>query len=164
MKPVTADDIRAAMVNCSKGEAKRLTLPRDLAGQPWDDLDFLGWRDPSGSDRGCIVSEHEGTLTGVLLRCVPPTAAGRPLAGRSTMCSLCMTTHPGTGVTLMTAARRKNRTDSVGIRICADLDCSLYLRGLKEPAPGGARMLDTLSVDQRSTRLKNSLELFLNRV
>lgn len=163
MKPVTADEIRAAMINCSKGEAKRLALPRDLAEQPWDDLDFLGWRDPSGSDRGCIVAEHEGTLTGVLLRCVPASAAGRMGGGRSTMCSLCMTTHPGTGVTLMTAARREKRDDSVGIRICADLDCSLYLRGLKNP-PSGGRMSETLSLEQRSSRLKNSLELFLNRV
>jgi FBP C-terminal treble-clef zinc-finger len=40
--PLTEQQIRAAFVNCSKGEAKRLHVPRDLAGQPWADLDFLG--------------------------------------------------------------------------------------------------------------------------
>ena len=46
VEPLTEREIRAAFVNCSKGEAKRLHVPRDLAEQPWDDLDFLGWRDP----------------------------------------------------------------------------------------------------------------------
>lgn len=163
MKPVTAGDIRASMVNCSRGEAKRLAIPRDLAEQPWDDLDFLGWRDPSGSDRGYLVTEHEGGLAGLVLRCVPPAAAGRGVGGRTTMCSLCLTPHPGTGVTLMTAARRSNRENSVGIRICADLDCSLYLRGLKE-MPLGVRPPETLGLEERSQRLRASLEAFLARV
>ncbi len=46
MKPLTEQEIRAAFVNCTKGEAKRLSVPRDLADRPWDDLDYLGWRDP----------------------------------------------------------------------------------------------------------------------
>lgn len=163
MKPVTADDIRACMVNCSKGEAKRLAIPRDLAELPWDDLDFLGWRDPSGSDRGTIVAERDGGLTGVLLRCVPPSASRQPGGARSTMCSLCLTTHPGSGVTLMTAARRANRDDSVGIRVCADLDCSLYLRGIKL-VPSGGRMAETLTLEEKSARLKDNLEAFLARV
>ena len=49
MKPLTEQEIRAAFVNCSKGEARRLHMPRDLDGQPRDDLDFLGWRDPQAS-------------------------------------------------------------------------------------------------------------------
>lgn len=163
MEPLTADDIRASLVNCSKGEAKRLAIPRDLAGWPWGDLDFAGWRDPSGSDRGCIVAEHGGRLTGVLLRCVPASAAGRPLGGRSSMCSLCLTTHPGAGVTLMTAARRKARDNSVGIRVCADLDCSLYLRGKKDP-PAGGRLSETLSVEEKSERLRSALSAFLGKV
>ena len=163
MRAITADGIRASLVNCSKGEAKRLALPRDLAGLPWDDLDFLGWRDPSGSDRGCLVAEHGGALTGVVLRCVPASAAGRSSRGRTTMCSLCLTPHPGTGVTLMTAARRAKRDDSVGIRICADLDCSLYLRGLKDPPPGG-RPPETLTLAERSARLQENLDAFLARV
>jgi hypothetical protein len=163
MRAVTAAEIRSSLVNCSKGEAGRLAIPRDLAERPWGDMDFLGWRDPSGSDRGCIVAEHDGGLAGVLLRCVPASAAGRPAGGRSTMCSLCLTTHPGAGVTLMTAARRANRSDSVGIRICADLDCSLYLRGRKSP-PSGGRLSETLTVEEKAERLRASLAAFLARV
>jgi hypothetical protein len=40
VKPLTEPEIRAAFVNCTEGEAKRLNVPRDLAEQPWDDLDF----------------------------------------------------------------------------------------------------------------------------
>lgn len=43
MRALTEKDIRSSFVNCSKGEAKRLTVPRDLEARPWDDLDFLGW-------------------------------------------------------------------------------------------------------------------------
>lgn len=163
MQAVTAQDIRASLVNCSKGAAKRLAIPRDLAERPWDDLDFLGWRDPSGSDRGCIVADHDGRLTGVVLRCVPASAAGRPAGGRSSMCSLCLTTHPGAGVTLMTAARRTARDNSVGIRICADLDCSLYLRGKKSP-PAGGRLSETLTMREKAERLQASLSAFLDKV
>jgi hypothetical protein len=31
VKPLTEPEIRAAFVNCSKGEAKRASIPRDLA-------------------------------------------------------------------------------------------------------------------------------------
>ncbi|MEV0476177.1 FBP domain-containing protein, partial [Streptomyces prunicolor] len=51
MRPLTEREIRAAFVNCTKGEAKRLSIPRDLAERPWDDLDFLGWRDPQAPGR-----------------------------------------------------------------------------------------------------------------
>jgi hypothetical protein len=79
------------------------------------------------------------------------------------MCSLCLTTHPGMGVTLMTAALSKRRDNSAGIRICADLDCSLYLRGKKSPPPGG-RLAESITVAEKAERLRASLEAFLDKV
>lgn len=164
MKPLTADDIRKSLVNCSKGEASRLAMPRDLSGRPWDDLDFLGWRDPSGADRGCVVAEVGGDLVGVVLRCVTATSYRGPgIGGRASMCSLCLTTHPGQGVTLMVAPRRGNRENTLGIRICADLACSLYVRGLKNPPPGG-RLSETLTVSEQAGRIRETLGAFLARV
>ena len=58
MKPLTEQDIRTSFINCSKGEAKRISLPRDLDRRPWDDLDFLGWRDPGAPDRSYLVTER----------------------------------------------------------------------------------------------------------
>ena len=168
MNPLTAQDIRASLVNCTKGEASRLAIPRDLATQPWEDLDFLGWRDLSGADRGCIVAEQGDRLVGVILRCVTSTAGSRVagargVGGRASMCSLCLTTHPGTGVTLMTASRRAKKDNSVGIRVCADFGCSLYVRGKKSP-PVGGRFAESLTMDEQAERLRTNLFTFLDRV
>lgn len=76
MKPMTEQEIRAAFVNCSKGEAKRLSVPRDLADRPWDDLDFLGWRDPQAPDRAYLVMELDGRPRALVLRSSGPSSGG----------------------------------------------------------------------------------------
>jgi hypothetical protein len=162
MKPVTEQDIRASFVNCSKGEAKRLAVPRDLGERPWDSLDFLGWRDPAAPDRGYLVTEHGDRLVGVALR--SPTGPRGFL--RRSMCSLCLTTHSGDGVSLMTAPRagRAGREgNSIGIYACTDLACSLYLRGLKATDPGG-RLHESLTLEEQVTRTTAALAAFLDNL
>lgn len=161
MRPVTEREIRASFVNCSKGEAKRLTVPRNLADHPWDDLDFLGWRDPGATDRAYLVAESGDRLVGVTLRRATP-----PAGGRRSMCALCLTTHTGDGVSLMTArkaGKEGQQGNSVGSYLCADLACSLYLRGKKETEPG-ARAHDSLPLDQQIARTTANLAAFLDRV
>lgn len=75
MKPLTEQDIRSSFVNCSKGEAKRISLPRDLEQRPWEHLDFLGWRDPGAPDRSYLVTERAGLPVGVTLRFPRPRSA-----------------------------------------------------------------------------------------
>ncbi|MFD8737351.1 FBP domain-containing protein [Streptomyces sp. NPDC059618] len=162
MRSLTEQDIRGSFVNCSRGEAKRLAVPRDLGERPWDDLDFLGWRDPGAPDRSFLVAERDGGLVGVTLR-LP--AARRGLAHRS-MCSLCLTTHPGGGVSLMTARKAGaagREGNSVGVYVCADLDCSLYVRGRKTLGPG-SRFEETLTTEQQIARTVGNLSSFLARV
>jgi hypothetical protein len=159
MKAVTEQDIRASFVNCSKGEAKRLPMPRDLAEQPWDDLDFLGWRDLAAPGRSYIVTEHDGELTGITLR-FPSQQRG--FLHRS-MCSLCLTTHPGSGVSLMTAPKTGpagREGNSVGVYICTDLACSLYVRGRKVLASGG-RFKESLTLEQQVERTRANLAAFV---
>ncbi len=60
MKPLTEQEIRTAFVNCTKGAAKRLPVPRDLTERPWDDLDLLGRRDPQAPDRAYLATELDG--------------------------------------------------------------------------------------------------------
>lgn len=82
------------------------------------------------------------------------------------MCSLCLTTHPGNGVSLTTAAkagRAGREGNSVGLYICADLDCSLYVRGRKKAAPGG-RIEESLTVEQQIERLHGNLDAFVERI
>ncbi|MET7598113.1 FBP domain-containing protein [Streptomyces sp. NPDC005496] len=162
MRPLTEQDIRTSFINCSKGEAKRLAVPRDLDERPWEHLDFLGWRDPGAPDRSYLVTEHAGRLAGVTLR-FPSSRRG--LLHRS-MCSLCLTTHPGSGVSLMTARKAGaagRDGNSVGIYMCTDLACSLYVRGKKAPEPGG-RFEETLTLEEQIARTVGNLSAFLAKL
>ncbi|MER6676643.1 FBP domain-containing protein [Streptomyces sp. NPDC000983] len=162
MRALTEPEIRGSFVNCSKGEAKRLTVPRDLDRLPWDDLDFLGWRDPGAPDRSFLVTERDGRTVGVTLR-FPSSRRG--FLHRS-MCSLCLTTHRGGGVSLMTARKAGpagREGNSVGLYMCTDLACSLYLRGRKQP-DSGSRMEESLTVEERIARTEGNLRAFLDKL
>jgi hypothetical protein len=154
MEPLTESTVRKSFVNCTKGEAKRMDVPKDLDTRPWADLDFFGWRDPSARDRAYLVTaEH----VGVALRVAQ---AGQL---RSGMCSLCMTTHTGDGVALMTARKAgKNgqQGNSVGAYICADLACSLHLRGKTDVK----RIKESLTLDEQVDRTMAKLNAFLEKV
>jgi hypothetical protein len=166
MRPLTEHDIRTSFINCSKGEAKRLGIPKDLADLPWDDLDFLGWRDPGAPDRAYLVADRDGALTGVALRVTPGAPAARTFTSRS-MCSLCLTTHTSGGVALMTARRTGEagrQGNTVGQYICTDLACSLYTRGRKQAPGDGALMDESLTVDEKIARVRANLEAFLAKV
>jgi hypothetical protein len=161
MEPLTEQEIRAAFVNCTKGEAKRLSVPRDLAERPWEDLDYLGWRDPQAPDRAYLVAELDGRPTALALR---GSAAGSWQTRRS-MCSLCLTTHSG-GVSLMVARRAGKagqQGNSVGAYMCDDLACSLYVRGKKD-AGVGARLHETLTLDEKIRRTVTNLAAFVAKV
>ncbi|MGW0601304.1 FBP domain-containing protein [Streptomyces sp. NPDC002776] len=162
MRPLTEPEIRTSFVNCSKGEAKRLAVPRDLDRLPWADLDFLGWRDPGASDRSYLVTERDGRLVGITLR-FPSSQRG--FLHRS-MCSLCLTTHRGGGVSLMTARKAGaagREGNSVGLYMCTDLACSLYLRGKKVP-DSGARIEESLTQAEQVARTEANLTAFLDKL
>ena len=65
--PLTETQARNAFVNLSKGETSRVNLP-ELAVQPWEDLDYLGWRDPKAPQRAYLVAEHAGRLQAAVRR------------------------------------------------------------------------------------------------
>jgi hypothetical protein len=159
MGPISEREIRASFVNCTKGETKRLAIPRDLDARPWDDLDFLGWQDPSSPGRAYLVAEHGDRLVGVALR----RATAHAGHARRSMCSLCLTTHTGDGVSLMTARRTGGNGNSVGAYICTDLACSLYLRGKKDVGPGG-RMPESLTLEEKIDRTAVNVTEFLQKV
>ncbi|MCX6468004.1 MAG: FBP domain-containing protein [Corynebacteriales bacterium] len=160
MEPVTDSDIRASFVNATKGEMKRIVLPRDLSETRWEDIDFLGWVDPTYAGRSYVVTPDDDGLVGVALRY--ETGGSR----KAQMCKICLTTHPSGGVSLMTArkageAGRKGNT--VGTYICTDLDCSLYARGKKTPALG-KQYREDLDVESKIDRVRQNLAAFVARV
>jgi FBP C-terminal treble-clef zinc-finger len=161
MRQLTQQEIRTAFVNCTKGEAKRLSIPRDLAERPWDDLDFLGWRDPQAPDRAYLVTELDGRPVGIQLRS-SDVGSGQM---RRSMCSVCVTTHTG-GVSLMVAPRSGKagqQGNSVGVYMCSDLACSLYVRGKKD-ACIGARLHESLTLEEKVQRTVANLAAFIAKV
>lgn len=162
MTPLTEQEIRAAFVNCSKGEAKRLHVPRDLADTPWDDLDYLGWRDPQAPDRAYLVLEVDGRPRALAARCPGAAPSGQL---RRSMCSVCVTT-PAGGVSLMVApkaGKAGQQGNSVGIYICGDLSCSLYVRGKKDAGPGG-RLHETITLEEKIQRTVANISAFVAKV
>lgn len=161
MEPLTAAEIRGSFVNCSKGEAGRLALPKQVEATNWDSLDFLGWRDPGAPAAAYVVAPWRGRLVGMVLR----VGTDRPSSGRQNLCSLCTTNHSTADVALMVAPRAGaagRQGNTVGSYFCADLACSLYARGLKRPTR--VQPVETLTVDQRVQRLRDNLEQFVRRV
>ncbi|KAA0017981.1 FBP domain-containing protein [Antrihabitans cavernicola] len=160
MEPINERDIRSSFINCSKGDAKRLPVPKDLDDQPWDDLDFLGWSDPSFRGRCYIVTPQDDRLVGIALK--------YELGGsrKSQMCTICLTTHAGGAVELMTARKTGDsgrRGNTVGTYICTDLACSLYARRKKTPALGNQYREDS-SPEDRIERVRTNLDAFIGRV
>jgi len=156
MTPLTAPQLRRTFVNMSKGEASRINLP-ELDEQPWNDLDYLGWVDPKAPMRAYLVTEHGGSLRGIGLRL--STEARGP---RKTMCALC---HTVGDVALMVAPRAGSAGrsgNSVGTYICADLACSLYVRGRRRASASLAE--ETLTPEQKTARLVTNLGAFVARV
>ncbi|MEV5959637.1 FBP domain-containing protein [Streptomyces sp. NPDC051987] len=162
MRQLTEPEIRAAFVNCTKGAAKRLHVPHDLADRPWADLDYLGWRDPQAPDRAYLVTGADGGgARAVALRCPSPSS----WQTRRSMCSICLTTHTG-GVSLMVAAkagRAGQQGNSVGAYLCSDLACSLYVRGKRDAGVGG-RMPESLTLEEKIERTVTNLAAFLDKV
>jgi hypothetical protein len=121
--PLSEQDIRRSFVNCSRGEAAAVTLPKGLDGLAWDELAVLGWRDAKAPLRGYLVLEREGRPLGIALR-----AADTRMSSRTTaMCLLCQTAQAGDAVSLFTARRAGaagRDGNTVGTYICADLACA----------------------------------------
>lgn len=164
MKPLSEKQIRSSFVNTTKGEATRLKLPLDFAELPWDDLDFLGWVDPGAPLRAHLVlARPEGPL-GIGLR-VP--AATRTSAVKSSICQLCLTGHASSGVTLLAAplaGPRGRSGDTVGVYVCADLACSLYVRGKRQPKLRTGQYEESLTTEERIARMSANLDAFVAKV
>lgn len=167
VQPLTPDEIRASFVNASKGEAKRMPVPSSTAlpsPSRWDELDLFGWRDPGHPQAAWMVVDGEVVgREGPVGIAMKVSAAGG--AGRKNMCTLCFTTHSASDMALLVAplaGASGRRGNTVGNYVCADLACSLYVRGIKRPAR--AQPTETLSVEAKVERLQKNLAAFVARV
>ena len=92
MDALTEAEVRGSFVNCTKGEAERINLPGPLDEIFWEQLDFLGWRDPKAELRAYIVAPWTSGPVGIVLR-RPQYRGGSRSLMRSSMCSICLTVH-----------------------------------------------------------------------
>ncbi|MCX4662041.1 FBP domain-containing protein [Streptomyces uncialis] len=164
MEPLTEKQIRSSFVNCTKGEAARLKLPLDFADLPWAELDFLGWVDPGAPLRAHLVLPRPGGPLGISLR-VP--SVRRTSAVRSSLCQICLTAHASSGVALLAAplaGARGREGNTAGVYLCADLACSLYLRGKRQPKLRSGFYEESLTLEERVARMSGNLDAFLAKV
>ncbi|MCH0541918.1 FBP domain-containing protein [Streptomyces sp. MUM 203J] len=167
MDPLSEKQVRGAFVNCSKGEAARMKLPVGFGELRWEELDFLGWRDPGAPLRAHLVvpaGESGGKPVGITLR-VPERS--RTSAVQSSLCRICLTSHASSGVTLFSAPRAGaagRDGNTVGLYICSDLACPLYVRGKRQPSMRTARYEESLSLEDRIDRMRLNLLAFVANV
>jgi hypothetical protein len=158
---MTEQQIRRSFVNCSRGEAQGLTLPKGFADLEWASLDLLGWRDPRAPLRGYLVLDLVDGPVGIALR----AAESRMSSGTTVMCLLCQTEQPGDAVSLFTARRTGEagrNGNTVGTYICADLRCSDHVR---TEIPPWLRQRDPAEVVAgRAVELRERAENFLASV
>jgi hypothetical protein len=124
---MSEQQIRRSFVNCSRGEAQSMTLPKGFADLDWAALDLLGWRDPKAPLRGYLVLDVAEGPVGISLRAADTRMSGRT----AVMCLLCQTGQSGDAVSLFTARRTGEagrNGNTVGTYICADLGCSDRVR------------------------------------
>ncbi|MDR6198298.1 hypothetical protein QE374_000207 [Microbacterium sp. SORGH_AS428] len=131
MTPLDDARIRASFVNASLRERKAVLLPPTLETVSWDDMDYLGWRDPKQPKTGYAVTEIEGTPVGVILR----EADSRPRT--RAQCAWCNDVELPNEVVLFVARRAGDagrRGDTVGTLVCAGFECSRNVRRLPPSA------------------------------
>ncbi|WP_040166293.1 FBP domain-containing protein [Microbacterium gorillae] len=158
MRPLTADDARASLVNATDTDRRLFEVPTAFLVHDWDHTDFTGFQHPHDAHRPFLFVEFDDRVYGVVLR--PASGNSRARAG---LCDICHLMQPGDQVTMMTARRAGAagaRGDSVGAYMCRDLSCHDNVRLAHPLAPGEVRG----SVDHRIDGTRARAEAFVRRV
>jgi hypothetical protein len=161
VQPLTEKQVRRSLVNCSRGEADGLTLPRGFDTLEWAELELLGWRDPKAPLRGYVVVAGEEETVGIAVRAAESRMSSRTAA----MCMLCQTGQSGDAVSLFTARRTGEagrNGNTVGTYMCADLACSHRVR--TEIPPWLLERNPAEVVAERAAELRERVQGFLDAV
>ena len=109
MRALTRAEARSAIVNVDPAEGK-VRLPGHFDALRWEELDYLGWRDPRAPSRAFLVADVDGRAVGALLRQSP--------------------SHAEAG-----SRDPRKRLSSVGLLLCTDLDCHRNVRTVRSGGP-----------------------------
>lgn len=125
MQPLTEKEIRTSFVNASLRERNAVVLPDDVDGIPWDELDYLGWRDPKLPLVGYVVIPLESGPVGLILRQTEQRTRTRP------QCAWCEDVTLPSDVVFFSAKRAGaagRKGDTVGTLVCEHFECSQNVR------------------------------------
>ncbi len=126
MLPISDQTLRTSFVNASRKEVSDLNLPTDFDTIDWDQLDYLGWRDPKLGRRAyVVVPTLDGDLIGILLRQAEASPRSR------TQCSWCQDVKLPNQVVFYSAKRSGQagrNGNTIGTLVCEDFQCSRNVR------------------------------------
>jgi hypothetical protein len=142
MRALSSDEILGAF---APHDRKNVMQPAEPS---WDELDFLGWTHRSGHLGYLLWHDIGGPSALILERSVIRTSGARLF-----MCDLCCTLHEQGGIASFT---RRHRGRSRSHMLCADLQCSLYVRGRRHT--DCMQMPETLGVPEKVGRLRAKLD------
>jgi len=121
--------IRSSFVNVSQRERKAIPMP-ELGSIPWEDLDYLGWRDPKLAQIGYVVIPTDAGLVGIMMREGDQRARTRP------QCAWCEDVTLPNDVVFFSAKRAGasgRNGNTIGTLLCERFECSANVR--KPPPP-----------------------------
>lgn len=164
MDPLTEKQIRSSFVNCTKGEAARLKLPLDFNELPWEDLDFLGWVDP-----GARSAPTSYAATPTATPSASPSASRAPAAPARSSPASARSASPATPPPASPSSSPPRRSprprgNTVGIYVCSDLACSLYIRGKRQPKLRAGHYEETLTTTEKIDRARTNLNAFTAKI
>ncbi len=149
-------DEHAAQAKLRKKQREQLRYQPELIDH-WSDRDFLAIFDRTGNAGVLIYRENMIPFTFAKRRA---NSVGRVEA---VICDICATWRRGTGSGILTL--KKSVNGSVSYLVCADLDCSLHVRGITEASKiSRTQLRENIDVEGRVTRLHERLEKILESV
>ena len=133
MKKRSLREFKLALGNVDEATRKAVHAPKALTRLAWEDLDYLGWRDPGAQQRGYLFIERDERLHGVMVL----NTKTQTSAGRAVMCAFCRMPRRFGQVVLFSSPTLTNPkgTSTQGTYICADLDCNVRVNGLRPMSP-----------------------------
>ena len=128
MHSLSEKQIRSSFINASLRERKAITLPENFDSLDWDNLEFLGWRDPKLPLVGYVVTVLDDAPMGIMFRKTEGKIRNRP------QCSWCEDVDLPNDVVFFNARKggQAGRDgDTIGILVCAEFQCPANVRMMK---------------------------------
>lgn len=148
------EDTSLLLINAGfkKRKLSELNLPSSFEGLDFDP-EIIPLCDKAGTSGILLFEDGSERYAAVYtLKRLKPGKAGNL---RPVVCDFCFTQRPGTKVALITFNLNREKTKTVAQYICADLACSMHVRGLTDALViAKSQVSEDITIDDRIERLK----------